>query len=120
MFASSLFRGVKYFPDESQLITTGTDRKVAYWEAFDGSLIREIEASQTDALNGLDMSKDGKYFVVGGKDKLVKVYLYEEGETVFLGVGHSTEITKIRISPDQKKIVSVGSDGSIFTWSTPF
>jgi len=46
---------------------------VAYWESFDGSLIREIEASQSDAINGLDITADGKFFVCGGSDKLVKV-----------------------------------------------
>ena len=46
---------------------------MAYWESFDGSLIREIEASQSDAINGLDITADGKFFVCGGSDKLVKV-----------------------------------------------
>lgn len=46
---------------------------MAYWEAFDGSLIRELDASQSDTINGLDITKDGKYFVIGGSDKLVKV-----------------------------------------------
>ena len=74
LFAPSFFKAVKYYPDESQLLTSGTDRKVAYWEAFDGSLIREIEASQTDAINSLDITKDGAFFVIGGSDRLVKVY----------------------------------------------
>ena len=55
-------------------MTCGTDRKVAYWEAFDGTLIRELEASQSDTINGLDISPDGSFFVIGGSDKLVKVF----------------------------------------------
>ncbi|KAL7749699.1 hypothetical protein RI367_004927 [Sorochytrium milnesiophthora] len=116
LFAPSFFKAVVYYPDESQLLTSGTDRKVAYWEAFDGSLIREIEASQSDAINGLDITHDGKYFVVGGSDKLIKVYLYEEGTVIHLGVGHSTDIAKVKISPDQRHIVSVSMDGAIFRW----
>jgi WD40 repeat protein len=73
LFAPSFFKAVSYYPDESQLLTSGTDRKVGYWEAFDGSLIRELEASQSDTINGLDISSNGKYFVIGGSDKLVKV-----------------------------------------------
>ncbi len=64
---------MSYYPDESQLLTCGTDRKVAYWEAFDGTLIRELEASQSDTINGLDISPDGEHFAIGGSDKLVKV-----------------------------------------------
>ena len=76
LFAPSFFQAVAYFPDESQLLTCGTDRKVAYWEAFDGSLIRELEASQSDTINGLDITSNGSHFVIGGSDKLVKVCIY--------------------------------------------
>lgn len=116
LFAPSFFKAVTYFPDESQLLTSGTDRKVAYWEAFDGSLIRELDASQSDAINGLDISKDGTLFVIGGSDKLVKVYRYEEGDVAYVGFGHSTEISKVRMSPDGKHIVSVSVDAGILTW----
>ncbi|KAJ3019711.1 Cilia- and flagella-associated protein 52 [Thoreauomyces humboldtii] len=117
LFAPSFFKAVCYYPDESQLLTSGTDRKVGYWEAYDGSLIRELEASQSDAINGLDITADGRHFVIGGSDKLVKIYLYEEGSVAFVGVGHSTDITKVKISPDQKHIVTVSADGAIFTWA---
>jgi WD40 repeat protein len=73
LFAPSFFNAVSYYPDESQLLTCGTDRKVGYWEAFDGTLIRELEATQSDTINGLDISPDGSNFVIGGSDKLVKV-----------------------------------------------
>ena len=92
---------------------------MSYWEAFDGSLIREIEASQSDAINGLDITADGKFFVIGGSDKSVKVYRYEEGEICYMGIGHSTDVNKIKISPDQTKIISVSSEGAIFVWKFP-
>ncbi|KAJ3300742.1 Cilia- and flagella-associated protein 52 [Borealophlyctis nickersoniae] len=119
LFAPSFFKAVVYYPDDSQLLTSGTDRKVGYWEAYDGSLIRELEASQSDAINGLDISKDGKFFVIGGSDKLVKVYRYEEGDVAYVGIGHSTDIMKVKISPDEKHIVSVSAEGAVFTWSFP-
>ena len=45
--------------------------KIGYWETYDGSQIRELEGSQTDSINGMDIN--GSYFVTGGGDKLVKV-----------------------------------------------
>jgi WD40 repeat protein len=119
LFAPSFFQAICYYPDESQLITSGTDRKVAYWEAFDGSLIREIDASQSDTINGLDITADGAYFVIGGGDKIIKVYRYEEGDVLAIGVGHSTDVTRVRVSPDQKRIVSVSSEGAVFIWNFP-
>jgi WD40 repeat protein len=117
LFAPSFFQAVSYFPDESQLLTCGTDRKVAYWEAFDGTLIRELEASQSDTINGLDITSNGSHFVIGGSDKLVKVYRYEEGDVAYVGVGHSTDIMKVKISPDGRHIISVSTEGAIFSWA---
>lgn len=70
-------------------------------------------------MNGLAVTPDGKYFLVSG-DKKVFIYLYEEGTRVFVGRGHSTEITKLRVSPDSRQVVSVGTDGAIFLWKLPF
>lgn len=75
-----------------------------------------MEASQSDTINGLDITKDGKFFVIGGSDKIVKVYRYEEGDVAYLGYCHSTDITKVKVSPDGKHIVSVSLDGAIITW----
>lgn len=66
-----MFRAVCYRPDECQIITGGTDRKVGYWETYDGSQIRELDGSKAESINGMDIH--GKYFVTGGGDKLIKV-----------------------------------------------
>jgi WD40 repeat protein len=36
-----------------------------------------------------------------------------------VGVGHSGEITAVKISPDGKTIVSVSADGAILRWRFP-
>ncbi|CAE8650026.1 unnamed protein product, partial [Polarella glacialis] len=36
LFESTMFKSLVYHPDESQLLTCGSDRKVAYWDSFDG------------------------------------------------------------------------------------
>lgn len=36
LFESTMFKQVVYHPDESQLLTTGSDRKVTYWDCYDG------------------------------------------------------------------------------------
>ena len=66
-----MFRTVAYCPDECQIITGGTDRKIGYWETYDGSQIRELEGSKSASINGMDIH--GKHFVTGGGDKLIKV-----------------------------------------------
>lgn len=46
LFEKTMFKQVLYHPDESQVITTGSDRKIAYWDILDGQQIRNIEASE--------------------------------------------------------------------------
>jgi len=57
----------------AQIITSGTDRKVVYWECYDGSQIREVDGSISGSLNGMDISPKGDKLVTGGDDKLIKV-----------------------------------------------
>ena len=45
LFASTFFKAVLYHPDESQLLTTGTDRKITNWDAYDGNAIRIVDGS---------------------------------------------------------------------------
>jgi len=71
--ANSLFMQVCYHPEEHHVLSVGTDRNIAFWEVFDGSLIREVPGSITSAINAVDISVDGKYLLTGGNDKLVKV-----------------------------------------------
>ncbi|KAK2514678.1 hypothetical protein Q9233_014834 [Columba guinea] len=39
---NTLFKCVCYHPAEYQIITSGTDRKIVYWEVLHGSAIREV------------------------------------------------------------------------------
>lgn len=61
MFSSTIFTGARYHPNGAQLLTCGTNRYIGFWEALDGSLIREIEGSATAALNSLDVTPNGSY-----------------------------------------------------------
>jgi hypothetical protein len=36
-----------------------------------------------------------------------------------LGVGHSTDITKVKFSPDGRHIISVSKVGAVFSWALP-
>ena len=67
----------------------------------------------------MDIDAAGKALVSGGLDKLVKVWLYDEGTCAAVGAGHSGAISKVRLSPDGRTIVSVGAEGAIFIWRAP-
>lgn len=55
----------------------------------------------------------------GGDDHLVKLWDYNEGAVTHVGVGHSGNITRLKVCPGNKYIVSVSADGAILLWKYP-
>ncbi|XP_028988356.1 cilia- and flagella-associated protein 52 isoform X2 [Betta splendens] len=119
VIANTMFRTVCYHPEEYQIITSGTDRKVAYWDVYDGAALRELEASKSGAINGMDISQDGKYFVTGGDDKLVKVWDYMEGVVTHMGIGHGGSIVSVKICSNSRTLISTSADGAVLRWRFP-
>lgn len=119
LFESTMFKQVLYNPDESQLLTTGSDRKITYWDTFDGQSIRMLDGSEDGEVNALAITRDGNNFASGGEDQRVKFWSYDEGVILYEGIGHSGSITKVAFSPDQRNLVTVGAEGAIFIWSVP-
>ena len=118
LFESTAFKQALLNPEEYQILTAGSDRKITYWEKYDGQIIRSVEGSNSE-LNTIDITAEGKHFISGGQDGRVKIWNYDEGICYFEGEGHSGAITKLKISPDQRRIITVGSEGAIFFWDTP-
>ena len=71
--AATVFKSAVYSADETQILTTGTDRRITYWEAEDANLVREIDGSKVATVNALDVTPNRIYMVSGGDDRLLKV-----------------------------------------------
>lgn len=118
LFEPNVFESVLYHPDESQMLTCGSNHKITYWDATDGQVIRVIEGGE-DMMTTLDVTASGEFFVSGSKDRQMKIWHYDDGLTVAAGKGHSGTINQVKISPDEKLVVSVGSSGEIIFWEMP-
>jgi WD40 repeat protein len=116
MYSQTYFKAVAYFQDESQILTTGSDRKVTYWDSYECSAIRELEGAKAGEINTLSISPNGQSFVSGGMDKILKIWSYDAGTVEAIGLGHSGNITKCVFSPDGAFVVSVGDEGSVYIW----
>lgn len=118
LFEPNLFTSVLYHPDESQMLTCGSNKKITYWDSVDGQAIRVIDGGD-GTLTSLDVEPNGEFFVSGCEDKLLKIWHYDEGLPVAVGKGHSGGIMSVKISPDLGTIVSVGTTGEIIFWEMP-
>ena len=119
MFETTMFKQLIYHPDESQILTTGTNKKITYWDLIDCAEIRSIDGSLDGEINTLAICKSGEFFISAGEDKEIKIWEYDTAIPMWRGIGHSNGINRIAISPNQEFIISVGQDGSIFIFETP-
>ncbi len=117
-FEPNVFYSVLYHPDQSQMLTCGSNHKITYWDAVDGQAIRVIDGGD-GIMTSLDVEPDGEFFVSGSEDRKLKIWHYDDGLPVAVGKGHSGTIKACKISPDLKTIVSVGSTGEIIFWEMP-
>ena len=118
-FEPTVFQACLYHPDESQILTCGSNHKISYWDAYDGQAIRIIDGSDAE-MSALDVEEgEGEKFISGSADRMVKVWHYDDGITTAIGKGHSGRINAVKFAPDMRTAVSAGADGAIFIWDMP-
>ena len=66
---------------------------------------------------GTTFIKLGQFLATSGSDQIVRLFDYATGQLLQKGVGHSGVISKVAFSPDDRQLVSVGSDGCVFVWN---
>ncbi|XP_059614084.1 cilia- and flagella-associated protein 52 [Phlebotomus argentipes] len=119
LLANTQFSCARYLPSGIQILATGSDRRITYWEVFDASLVRDVEGSLRGSINSLSFAGDGDFFASAGSDQLVRFWDYNLGTPVGLGRGHAAEILVVKCSPCGGFIVSGSADGAVFVWSVP-
>lgn len=73
LYANTQFSCAKYYPTGVQILATGTDRRISYWEVYDASLVRDVEASAKGPVSCIALNASGEHFVSAGTDQIVKV-----------------------------------------------
>ena len=118
LLAPTQFKSVAYHPDFAQLLTSGSDRKLHYWDVAGAEAIRVMEAGG-GIVNSVAVSGDGELFVSGGDDKTLRVWQYDSGVCEWQGKAHAAAISQVAISPDNQHIVTAGEEGAVMVWRMP-
>ncbi|XP_071650715.1 cilia- and flagella-associated protein 52 [Temnothorax longispinosus] len=119
LMGNTMFMMAQFTPDGIQILTCGTDRKIAYWETLDGSLVREVEGSSAGTMNCIDISPDGRFFITGSNDCTVKIWKYDSADLTHVATLHAAIITACKFSTDCKHVVTASADGTIMIWKCP-
>lgn len=114
--SQTFFNGADIHDETGIIITVSSDKRICFYDSFNANLIRELEGSINAQPNSICISPDGKKFVTGGDEKLVKIWDFQSGELLAVGRGHCGSIQKVLFAPDQSIIVSIGGEGGIYIW----
>lgn len=103
--------------NELELVTAGTDGRILFWDCDEPAPVQNILDPNRMRLNRVAMSPSGRYVAVCGEDNQAKVYDIRSESLVAVGIGHSNNVLSLQWSPDERQIVSVGSDCCICVWN---
>ncbi len=107
--------------DSNKFLSVGQERKITYWDLRKAKAENILESSpykgESDELLSVCISHNNAFFVTGGMLGIVRVYDFNSGQFVTECRGHSSAITKVRFSPDDKQILSTGRDGLVIVWN---
>lgn len=73
MYANTQLTCARFIPSGVQILATGNDRHISYWEVYDASLVRDVEGSAKGAVNCLSLNSTGDVFATAGVDQTLRV-----------------------------------------------
>jgi len=103
--------------NELELVTTGSDGRILFWDCDEPAPVQNILDPNRMRLNCISMSPSGRYVAVCGEDNQTKVYEIRTESLIAVGIGHSNNVRSLQWSPDERQIVSVGTDSCICVWN---
>jgi WD40 repeat protein len=102
---------------ELELVTAGSDGRILFWDADEDAPVQNILDPNRMRLNCISMSPSGRFVAVCGEDHQTKIYDIQTESLVAVGIGHSSNVTGIVWSPDERQCVSVGDDCCVCVWN---
>jgi WD40 repeat protein/serine/threonine protein kinase len=105
---------LRFDPHGQFIVTASQDRTVQVWEVQTGQP-RALVLKTTDSFPSACFSKDGRW-VVRTSDQRAEVFDVQTGERIGQPMVQSSQIYRLALSPDGKKVATAGWDLSGRVW----
>nr|ACX33950.1 putative WD-40 repeat protein [uncultured prokaryote EC6] len=107
-------KSLMFTPDSTHLLTAGGDGIARVWDVARGTVAATLR-SQPDAMNGADLSSDGRLVVTAGRDGHALLWDWR-ADKVLADWAHPRSVVHARFSPDGGSVVTAADDGRIRFW----
>lgn len=121
--ASSQFRWLTFSKNSNCIIALLQNNRVLWLSVDSGELLRSTLLVNSSTIQSICLSPNEQYIVTGDENKAIKVWDYENrsdcgtiSKPAQTFIGHSGGISALKFVHNGLKIISIGSDASIFIW----
>jgi len=101
---------------ETELVTANADGTIMFWDADETAPVIVWQHPSKERIVCVRVSPSGRYLASAGDDQNVTIWDIQAGTLIASGVCHSSSVSAVQWSPDEKQVVSVGRDCSICVW----
>jgi WD40 repeat protein len=105
--------------DGRTLVSASFDDTVKLWDLRNGACLRTIKYTETP--ESVTIASDGSFIAVAGLVEDFAVLVYDENFELLLYrlEGHTERVRKIKLSTDNRFLLSCGSDRTVKLWNLP-
>ena len=122
MITDDMLHDCAITPDESMILTAGTDQHLILWDVHNEEPIATFKPADqantkpSDDVFACAISTDLTFMVSGGSDQMLRIWDMKTYKEKFVLPGHTNWITGVAISPDNSMIVSSSWDNTLKIW----
>src|SRR5262245_16944154 len=107
--------GIRFFPDDSRVVTAGTDGTIRIFEPATGKAVTQIKAGTL--IEGLDVSPDGTLIASGSLSGAITLWDSGAGAKVVDLAAAGPQVMTVAFSPDGTRLASGGADAVLRLWN---
>ncbi len=109
---------IALFNDNQTVISAGLDKSIQLWNIKTGECLHRFKQEGMGIVNSLALSHHNKFAISGSSDRQpVNIWGMKSKKLLHQFPGHADFVTKVAISANDERAVSMGGDGDIRLWS---
>lgn len=104
---------------EKEVVSCSLDGRILFWDVdyADPTGCLDSLPDGPQRLRCCEVSPSGRYIAAGAENSWMYIYDLASCKCIQECEGHSSGITSLRWSPDQKQIITAGIDGCVIAWN---
>lgn len=112
----SFMEGIYTTKDGSLAITLNSRGAIEQWDLKRQRCIQTFRSKDIEKPSCINITSDGKHFLIGGFNALIQVIHFETGSIIYTLKGHCDSIAALSMTEDGCRLVSASTDNTLIMW----